>query len=84
MFVFCSTEFGAGGSCGVDLTGKLCFLTMKAVATITPWFAAKVWGSAAISLGFAEGGIKLIGFVMETRLPGTATILFTKMPLDIK
>ncbi|XP_069134862.1 uncharacterized protein [Argopecten irradians] len=75
--------FGAGGSLTVDVSLGVCFLSMKARVTVTPGVGATVWGTAAINLGFAKGGIKLIGYLLQTSFPTTGSIGFSKFPLDV-
>ncbi|XP_033747032.1 uncharacterized protein LOC117332256 [Pecten maximus] len=51
--------------------------------TVTPRVGASVWGTAGLDLGFARGGIKLVGYLLETKFPITASIGFSKFPLDV-
>jgi len=50
---------------------------------LTPWLAAKVWGDAAVDIIFARGGIRLVGYLLETKFPMTADIAFSKFPIDL-
>ncbi|XP_060074374.1 uncharacterized protein LOC132554093 [Ylistrum balloti] len=75
--------FGAGGSLSLDINLGVCFLSMSARVTVTPGAGASVWGTAGISLGFARGGIRLVGYLLETKFPITGSIGFSKFPLDV-
>ena len=43
----------------------------------------KVWGDVAVDIGFARGGVRLKGFLLETKFPITLELVFSKYPLDI-
>ncbi|GAB1602264.1 uncharacterized protein LOC115224694 [Argonauta hians] len=75
--------FGAGGSLGLNLRVGVCFLSLSTESTITPWVGAKVWGSLAVDIGFARGGIKLIGYLMDVQFPVTAKITFSQFPVAV-
>ncbi|KAK3083736.1 hypothetical protein FSP39_002337 [Pinctada imbricata] len=75
--------FGAGGSMGLQIELGFCILSLTAKVTVTPWLGGKVWGSLAIDIGFARGGIKLIGYLLETRFPTSGSLGFSKFPLDV-
>ncbi|WAR20850.1 CRB-like protein [Mya arenaria] len=62
-----SLGFGAGGAVGLGVKVGLCVVSMTTQLTLTPWVGGKVWGDAAIDIGFARGGIRLIGYLMETK-----------------
>ena len=51
--------------------------------TLTPWVGGKVQGDAAVDIGFARGGIRLIGYLLETKFPITIELVFSKYPLDL-
>jgi len=42
-----------------------------------------VWGDAAVDLFIVRGGIKLIGYLLETKFPMTTEIGFSKYPIDV-
>ena len=46
-----------------------------------PWVGGKVWGDVSVDIGFARGGIRLIGYIVETRFPITIELVFSKYPL---
>ncbi|XP_052219885.1 uncharacterized protein LOC127837088 [Dreissena polymorpha] len=56
---------------------------MTTQVTLTPWVGGKVWGDAAIDIGFARGGIRLIGYLLETKFPMTTELVFSKYPIDV-
>ena len=76
-------QFSLDGSFGVDIGVKLCFLSMKASAVANPNLALILTGSAAISLFIFEAGISIVGKLMDTHLPTTASIVFKKFPLQV-
>jgi len=76
-------SMGAGGSLGASLELKFCLLSMKAIAILTPWLGIDVYGSLEIYLGVFFAGIRLDGRLMQTKFPCTATVAFTKFPLDV-
>ncbi|OWF46933.1 Delta-like protein 1 [Mizuhopecten yessoensis] len=78
-----SLAFGAGGSLSLDVNLGVCFLSMIAKVIVTPGAGGSVWGIAALDLGFARGGIKLIGYLLETKFPIMGSIGFSKFPLDV-
>jgi len=51
--------------------------------TLTPWIGAKVWADLAIDLLVMRGGIRLVGFIMETKFPMTTELVFSKYPIDV-
>ncbi|WAR20774.1 hypothetical protein MAR_014748 [Mya arenaria] len=51
--------------------------------TLTPWVGGKVWGNVSVDIGFAEGGIQLEGYLMETKFPFLTELVFSKYPLDV-
>ncbi|XP_048251916.1 uncharacterized protein LOC124135018 [Haliotis rufescens] len=56
---------------------------MSLEAKVTPSASLNVWGSLGIDIGFAYGGIKLTGYIMQTKFPVTGSIRFSKFPLDV-
>ena len=76
-------QFSLDGNFGVDIGVKLCFLSMKASAVANPNLALILTGSAAISLFIFEAGISIVGKLMDTHLPTTASIVFKKFPLQV-
>ncbi|XP_053407458.1 uncharacterized protein LOC123547213 isoform X2 [Mercenaria mercenaria] len=78
-----SLGFGAGGSVGMGVKVGLCVLSMTTQLTLTPWVGGKVWGDAAIDIFIARGGIRLIGYLMETKFPMTTELVFSKYPIDV-
>ena len=50
---------------------------------LTPWFGAKIYAKLALSLGFADAGAILTGYVMETQIPIRVVVGFSKMPIYI-
>ncbi|XP_062572081.1 uncharacterized protein LOC134234050 [Saccostrea cucullata] len=77
-------ELGAGASIGLRIQVGLCILSFKAKGTLTPWAGAKVWGGVAIKFFIFRAGLRLIGYLLETRFPITAEITYNKFPLDVK
>ena len=51
--------------------------------TLVPEVGGKVYGDAAVDLGFARGGIRMIGYLLETQFPITIELIFAKYPLDL-
>ncbi|WAQ98196.1 hypothetical protein MAR_022569, partial [Mya arenaria] len=56
---------------------------MTTKLTLTPWVGGKVWGDVAVDLGVMRGGIRLIGYLMETKFPLTTEVVFSKYPIDV-
>ncbi|XP_052073991.1 uncharacterized protein LOC127711867 [Mytilus californianus] len=75
--------FGATARMGIDLKLEMCIMSMKAKAVVTPHIGAGVWGELAVDIGFAYGGIRLEGHLLETRFPITAEFKFNKFPIKI-
>ncbi|XP_067685182.1 uncharacterized protein [Haliotis asinina] len=75
--------FGAGGTVGVQIELGVCFMSMKLEGKLTPSASINVWGSLGIDIGFAYGGIKLTGYIMQTKFPIGGTLGFAKFPLDV-
>lgn len=50
---------------------------------MTPWLGAKVWGDVTIDFVFARAGVRLIGYLVETKFPMTTEIVFSKYPVDV-
>ncbi|XP_067664253.1 uncharacterized protein [Haliotis asinina] len=75
--------FGAGGSVGVEIALGACFMSMSLEATVTPSASLNVWGSLGVDIGFAYGGIKLTGYIMQTKFPVIGGLRFSKFPLDV-
>jgi len=65
---------------GVCMSMVLCF-TFK--FTLTPWLGAKVWGDAKVDFMLAHAGIRLVGYLVETKFPMTTEIVFSKYPIDV-
>lgn len=76
-------SIGAGGSLGASLELKFCLLSMKAIAVLTPWLGVDVYGILEVYLGVFFAGIRIDGRLMQTKFPCTATVAFTKFPLDV-
>ena len=36
-----------------------------------------------MDIGFARGGIRLIGYLLETKFPITIELVFSKYPIDL-
>ncbi|CAC5398107.1 unnamed protein product [Mytilus coruscus] len=75
--------FGATARMGIDLKLEMCIMSMKAKAVVTPHISTSVWGSIKVDIGFAYGGIKLEGHLLETSFPITAQFGFGKFPIKI-
>ena len=58
-------------------------LCLSIQVVLIPEVGGKVWGDAAVDLGFVRGGIRLIGYILETQFPVTVEMIFAKYPLDI-
>lgn len=78
-----SLGFGAGGAVGLGVRVGLCVLSMTTQLTLTPWVGGKVWGDAAVDIFIARGGIRLIGYLLETKFPMTTELVFSKYPIDV-
>ncbi|XP_061168901.1 uncharacterized protein LOC133178169 [Saccostrea echinata] len=77
-------ELGAGASVGLRIQVGLCILSFKARVTLIPWSGAIAWGGVAVKFFIFRAGIRLIGYLLETRFPITAEITYNKFPLDVK
>ncbi|KAL4222206.1 hypothetical protein ACF0H5_018244 [Mactra antiquata] len=78
-----SLGFGAGGSVGMGVKVGLCVLSMTTQLTLTPWIGGKVWGDVAVDIFIARGGVRLIGYLMETKFPMLTELVFSKHPIDV-
>ncbi|XP_045189288.2 uncharacterized protein LOC123546793 [Mercenaria mercenaria] len=76
-------EFGASGAIGLKVKVGLCIMSMKTQLQLTPWVAAKVWGKIMVNIGFAKGGLELVGYLMKTKFPLQSELGFSKFPLEI-
>ncbi|XP_063447918.1 uncharacterized protein LOC134727466 [Mytilus trossulus] len=75
--------FGATARMGIDLKLEMCIMSMKAKAVVTPHIGTSVWGSIKVDIGFAYGGIRLEGHLLETSFPITAEFRFGKFPIKL-
>ncbi|VDI44467.1 Hypothetical predicted protein, partial [Mytilus galloprovincialis] len=75
--------FGATARMGIDLKLEMCIMSMKAKAVVTPHIGTSVWGSIKVDIGFAYGGIRLEGHLLETSFPIAAEFGFGKFPIKL-
>ncbi|XP_070573761.1 uncharacterized protein [Ptychodera flava] len=80
----CKFGFGAGGSFGVSVTADLALLSMTLTLKVTPQIGASVWGSVGLRIPFFSIEMKLIGYIVTTKLPTQAQLQFDHFPVDIK
>ncbi|KAK3612537.1 hypothetical protein CHS0354_024514 [Potamilus streckersoni] len=81
-FIHLTFEFGAGGYYGVDFTLTAHLMSMKGEAKVVPYGGLKVWGE--VGIGFLlYGKLQIVGYIMDTRFPTTADIIFNKFPLNV-
>lgn len=57
---------------------------MSFQATLIPWAGAKAWGGVYVQFFLFKAGIRLTGYLLETRFPITAEITYNKFPLDVR
>ncbi|XP_013394005.1 uncharacterized protein LOC106161555, partial [Lingula anatina] len=76
-------EFGAGGAIGIRISVGACLISMKANVKAVPWVGGKVWGALSIDLFLVRAGIKIVGYLLETRFPITGTLGFAKFPIAV-
>ena len=72
------------GFYGVDLTIRLCFLSMVASAKAVPFTGLILTASAALSLFIIDLGVKIIGRILDTSLPIQPSIGFKEFPLALR
>ena len=83
-FVPIHFTFSLDGLYGIQVGARLCFITMVVNGNAEPNVALLVSGSAAISFGIADAGIRVTGVICDTRLPVQPTIGFKTFPLAIR
>lgn len=49
--------------------------------TLIPRIGAVVWGELSVDIGFAYGGIRLEGHLVQTTFPITISLTFSKFPI---
>lgn len=49
--------------------------------TVIPRIGAQVWGQLDVDIGFAYGGIRLEGHLVQTSFPITISLTFSKFPI---
>lgn len=72
------------GYYGVDVTVRLCFISMVASAEAVPSAGLVLTGSAAVEVAVFAAGVKLIGKILDSSLPIQPYIGFKQFPLAIK
>ncbi|KAK3612515.1 hypothetical protein CHS0354_024486 [Potamilus streckersoni] len=81
-FVPVYIEFGAGGYYGVDFTLTAYLMSMKGEGKVVPYGGLKIWGE--LGVGFIlYAKLRLTGYIMDTRFPIIADIIFSKFPLNV-
>ena len=72
------------GFYGVDLSLRLCFLSMVASAKAVPFAGLILTASAALSLFVIDVGVRIVARILETRLPIQPSIGFKEFPLALR
>ncbi|KAI6660257.1 hypothetical protein LOD99_10427 [Oopsacas minuta] len=76
--------FSLDGLYGLEIGAQVCFISMVANADVSPFVALVATGTASVSFGIAEAGIKITGEICNTHLPVQPSIGFKSFPLALR